>query len=65
MKDILLDTWFGFSIFIWALNILSLIMLPKMLWDWFYLLPLFVGTTINLIIAINVFLNRLNKLNNL
>ena len=62
VKKVLLETWFIFSIFIWLLNGLSLILLPKLMWDWFYLIPLFVGTTTNLVLALNVFLNKLNKL---
>jgi len=65
MKQILIETWFTFSLFVWGLNLISLIMLPQMMWDWFHLVGFFIGTSINLIIALNVLLNRVYKLNKL
>jgi hypothetical protein len=57
MKGIL-ETWFVFSVAIWIINGLSLIMLPQPLWDWFYLIPFFVGTSLNLGFSLNIYLNK-------
>jgi hypothetical protein len=63
MKQVILETWVGLSVFIWVINALSLVMLPQAMWDWFHLIGYFVGTSLNFGIALNVLLNYVNKLN--
>jgi hypothetical protein len=63
MKQVILETWVGFSLFLWVINGISLIMLPIAMWDWFHLIGFFVGTSFNFGFALNVLLNHVNKLN--
>jgi hypothetical protein len=62
MKDFFIELWLVVSVAFWIVIGGLLMVLPCEMWDWFCLLPIFIGFTVSFCFSLNVYLNRQRRI---